>query len=125
MPMKFAYDPKSKTIFLKRSGTLMPDELLKGMQKFSELSEFSEAKKLFSDMRDVDLSQVTDYEVEMHAQFCEDKLKHLTVVVLAEEDLIYGLSRRFGMMSNLENVYVVRTMDEALERLGLDEIPAI
>ncbi len=122
MSKKFAYDPISKTIFLKRSGELLPGELFEGIQKLTELTEFSEAKKLLSDIRDGDLSKITSAEVMEHALFCKDKLKHLSIVILAPKNLTYGLGRMFKTMSQLGNLSVVRNINDALDQLELDEI---
>ncbi len=123
MSNKFAYDPISKTIFLKRSGKLLPGELFEGIQKLTELSDFNEAKKLLSDIRDGDLSKITSAEIMQHALFCKDILKHLSIVILAPNNLAFGHGRMFKAVSRHENLEVVRNINEALDQLELDEMP--
>ena len=123
MSKKFVYDPENKTIFLKRSGRLMPGELSEGIQNLIKLSEFNEAQNLLSDFRDCDLSGISNSEVRNHAEYCKDRLKHLNVVIISPSDLGFGLGRMFEILSELGMVKVVKNLKEALEILKIDRIP--
>lgn len=58
-----------------------------------------------------------------HAELCENKLKHLDVVIISPTDLGFGFARMFEVISRLEMVKVVRDLEEALEILKIDGIP--
>ena len=121
---KISYDPESKTLFIKRSGILRSGELLEDVLKLSKLSGFSEAKKILSDFQDIEpSSKITNIEVRNHALFCRDNLSRFQIVILAPADIVFGLGRMFEVFSEIKNVAVVRTMKEALKRLGLDKMP--
>lgn len=125
MAKNFAYDPDSKTFFLKRSGDIIPGMLHEGIRRLLEFPQINEAKNLVSDFQDADLSIISSFEVRMHAKFCNEKLSHLNMVMVAPKDLMFGLGRMFQTFFKSSNVKIVRSISEALEYLGLKEMPEI
>lgn len=125
MANSLAYDPDSKTIFLKRFGDVMPGTLHEVVRRLLEFPEIDEAKNLVSDFQDTDLSRISSFEVRAHAKLCNEKLSHLNIVMIAPKDLMFGLGRMFQTFSKNSNIKIVRSISEALEFLGLREMPEI
>ena len=51
------------------------------------------------------------------------KIKQLTVAIIAPKDLTFGISRMFEILSDLENIKVVREKKDALGWLEIKNLP--
>ena len=125
MPSVFEYDICSRSICLKRFGTILPGELSESILNISELPNINEAKNLLIVNQNVDLSKISSSEVKYHALFCNEKLNHLNFLIVAPRDLTFGLVRMFDTFAEKINITIVRDISEALKILGLNEIPKI
>ena len=49
-----------------------------------------------------------------YAQYCKTTLRNVEFAIIAPNDLTFGIARMFEMLSELENIYVTREVDDAL-----------
>lgn len=96
-----------------------PGELMQGTRELESDPLFKNMEKRLSDVSEADFSDISAHEMEEHAQYCAINLKDLKIAVIAPGDLLYGLARRFEILSNKENILVTQDMSEALSWLGV------
>lgn len=124
MSTKFKFDIENRILFVKRFGSIKPGELADEMQEITSHSEFNGIDRLLSDLTEGDMTAISTEELERHAEFCRIKFKNLSAVaLLAPEDLAFGFSRMFEVLSSLENVEVFRRKEDALDWLDIHELP--
>ncbi len=124
MSTKFKFDIESRILFVKRFGSIKPGELTDEMQQITSHSDYKGIDRLLSDLTESDLTAISTEELERHAELCRSKFKNLSAVaLLAPEDLAFGVSRMFEVLSSLENVEVFRIKEDALDWLNINEIP--
>ena len=124
MSTKFKFDTKNRILFVKRYGSIQPGELTDEIKKITSYSDYNSVDRLLSDLTESNLTAVSTDELERHAGLCRNKFKDLTAVALvAPKDLAFGISRMFEVLSNLENVEVFRKKKDALDWLGIHDLP--
>jgi hypothetical protein len=123
MSSKFKIDIQKKIVFIRRFGVVEPRELTESMRGIVSHTDFKEADKLLSNVKGCDLSNVSNAELAEHARFCKQSLDHIKVLVVADKDLSFGISRMFEMLSERKNIMIVREMSEGLKWLDLENIP--
>jgi hypothetical protein len=123
MSTTFRIDTQKKIVYIRRFGSVEPGELIDCMKEIVSYADFKEVDKLLSNVKGCDLSNVSSEELTEHAQFCKHNLDHLKVVVVADKDLSFGISRMFEMLSELKNIMIVREMSEGLKWLDLEDVP--
>lgn len=123
MPHKIHYDRDSKTIFIKRKGLADVDDFLDGMNKILQIPEFKDAKVLFSDLSDVTLKKVNTAKLKKYSRFCNENVKNVQGMILAPDNLTYGICRVFEAFSNLTSIMIFRELDDVLNTLSIKELP--
>ncbi len=93
--------------------------MLQGTKDLESNPLFKNIKKSLSDVSAGDFSDISADEFESHAQYCATKLQDLQIAIIAPSDLLYGIARRFEILSNKKNILVTREMDEALAWLDV------
>ena len=117
MTTKMVIDKKQATAFIRRTGRLKPGEMLQGTKELISDPLFKNMKKSLGDVSKADFSDISTDELEFHARYCRDKFKGLKIALVAPSDLLYGLTRRFEILSEMDHLLVTRDMDEALSWL--------
>ncbi len=123
MSFKFKIDTVKRIVFVKRFGLILPGEFGNALQEITCHPDFKNIDKLLTDATDSDVSTISTAELTKHAAFCKNKIKHLTVAIIAPKDLTFGISRMFEILSDLENIKVVREKKDALGWLKIKNLP--
>lgn len=119
MTTKIVFDNEQGTAFIMRTGHINPGEMLKGTKDLESNPSFKKIRKSLSDASTADFSDISPNEFESHARYCATRLKDLKIAIVAPSELLYGIARRFEILSNKEDILVTREMDEALSWLDV------
>jgi hypothetical protein len=123
MSTKFIFDIENRIVFIKRFGLVGPGEIGDTMREITCHPEFKNVDKLLVDATASDHSKISTGELTQYAKFCENELKNLTVAIVAPQDLSFGVSRMVEILSNLENIKILRKKKDALEWLEIENFP--
>ena len=119
MATKIVFDNEQEAVFIKLAGYINPGQMLKETKNLVSNPLFNNIRKSLNDVSTADFSDITAAEFESHAHYCASKLKGLKIAIYAPTDLLFGISRRFEMMSTKKNILIAREMKEALSWLDV------
>jgi hypothetical protein len=122
MATRIVYDNDQGAAFIRRTGRINPGEMLKGTMDLESNPLFGDTSKGLSDVSAADFSGISAGELEYHAQYCATRLRDFKMAIVAPSDVLYGLSRRFEILSHnngKENLLITREMSEALSWLDV------
>jgi hypothetical protein len=114
MATKIVFDQEQGTAFIRRWGHIAPGEMQKGTLDLEAHPLFKTITKSLSDASEADFSEISSDELESHAEYCAPRLRHIKIAIIAPSDLLYGLARRFAILSEKENILVTKDMNQAL-----------
>jgi hypothetical protein len=121
MPGSYTIDPKNSIVFSRAWGALTDAELAAHARALQEDPHFDPGFRQLADFRDVGELRVTAEGVRslVHLNpFAKDARRAFVVGT----DVMYGMVRMYQLTLDVEpgSIHVCRSMDEALEWLGLD-----
>jgi len=119
MTTKMFTDKDQGTAFIKYTGRIKGGDIKKGLEDLVSNPFFENIRKNLVDSSTADFSDVLTDEFEACASYCGTGFKDLRIVIVAPSDLSFGLGRMFATLSNLENILVTRTMEEAISWLDV------
>lgn len=117
--------PKQQLAVVLRSGDLSLEQLIEGVNTLFADPAFNNITNIISDLTHASLV-VKGEEFTKYAEHCRrlPRASAIAVAIVAPGDANFGLSRMFQTVSQLPRMFVVRSLPEAYERLGIPmEIP--
>lgn len=114
MATKLFLDKSQGAAFFKRTGCIIPGEIMTGIKAFEANPLSKEIKKNLTDTSSADYSNIKTCEIEAYASYWRHRLKDLQFAVYAPDDLTFGLARMFGIVSDMDRFMAFRTMEEAV-----------
>ena len=125
MATKLTIDPKLKVVYSTYYGDMTTTDLVQHIAAIRKHPDFNpdfdeliDASGVTSfDIPSDDVRELASRESPFHA--------HATRVLVAPQDLVFGLGRMFQTFGNEQRPHfvVVRTLDEAYRRLGRERLP--
>lgn len=119
MATEIVIDNKQYTAFIKRTGLIKPGEMLQGTKDIISDPSFAEIRKSLSDISTADFSDISADEFEWHARYCREKFTGIKVAIVAPRDDLFGITRRFEILSDMKELLVTRDVNEALSWLDI------
>lgn len=123
MPAEFRIDLGRRLVFTRGTGILTYDELLQHMVRLGAHPDFRPDFRELNDGRALESVEITTPQLRALAGHTMYNLDARRAYV-AKSDLQYGLTRMFGTFRETigdEGIRIFRTMEEALDWLGLTE----
>lgn len=126
MPISYRIDLRQNVIWTIVTGILTDGELLEHKQKIVKDPDFRPGMRELSDARNVERLDITSEGVQRFvAQDADDALllRNHRIAIVAQEDVVFGMARMYGMMTEkyLGDVMVFRDMKDAMNWIGIEE----
>lgn len=126
MPIKYFFDKQNNILFERGEGKVSFKDFADYRIQLSETG-LQSGLRCLADYRDVKVGLSYDnmYEIVGETQKASKNLEDVKVAICACDDLGYGIARMYSAINETKdyNVYVFRTIEEALLFLKIDSVP--
>lgn len=128
MAVTYTYDHKENLIYTKFSGVITDEDLRQQAKAVAADPRIKPGVRELVDLRSVDSVEASTETlgfIILTDKAHRDKFEGMRIAIVATRDLLFGLSKIFEVLSDIENapseVNVFRTMAEAKEWLQVIE----
>jgi hypothetical protein len=122
MPVSVVIHPARRVIYMRLAGSVSPEDILQQRQHASQDPRFDATFDVLVDLREADLSNLSGQTI---ASLASTSMLRRSVrrVFIADSDVAFGVARMYETWTATAHVgeplTIVRTIEEALQSLGL------
>jgi hypothetical protein len=122
MPVSVVIHPAHRVIYMRLAGSVSHEDILQQRQHASQHPHFDPTFDVLVDLRDADLSSLSGQTIASLASTSTLR-RSARRVFIADNNAAFGVSRMYdtwaAMAHVAEPLTIVRTVEEALQSLGL------